>query len=176
MDIFKQKRNLTITIIILVIINIVTITLLWIGRPEVNELRGKGPADNKNIQKLLKDELGFSDEQTNEYLALREKQRKETRKINREMRRVKREMFDKAFEQDDNTLSDSLLNLTLEHQAQLEKAMFNHFVGLKEICNDDQKEKLKEIIHKLFAPPHPPGGDRPPPHHARGDRPPPPRD
>jgi len=172
MDIFKQKRNLVITIVILVALNIITISLLWIGRPQrIENRRGGGQMRNKaHIQKLLKEELGFSKEQASQFLTIREKHIKNTRQINEEMRRIKRQMFDLAIEESNHqSFSDSLLNVTLEKQTQLEKAMFHYVIDIKELCNSEQKVKLKELMHKLFAPPPPPKQKGPPPSHLRGD-------
>lgn len=169
MDVFKQKRNLVITIVILVILNIITLSLLWIGRPQPNKYRPMG--NNNHIQKLLKEELGFSDEQTKHFLEIRENHIKNTKQLNEATKRIKKQMFDLALDEtDQQSVSDSLLNLTLEKQKRLEKAMFQHFIDIKNLCNPEQKVKLKKLMHKLFAPP-PSGGPDGPPSFQRGDRP-----
>ncbi len=91
MDVFKQNRNLLLTIIVLVILNIVTLTLLWIGRPEA-------PRENKvHIQKRLMEELNFSEKQAEQYIALREDHQKNLMLINEEIKKVKKEMFDQVL-------------------------------------------------------------------------------
>ena len=163
MDIFKQKRNLILTIVLLVILNIITLSLLWIGRPQPNE---NGPLDGQkgnkaHIQKLLKEELGFTVKQANQFISIRDKHLKNTRLISEEIRRVKRQMFDQAMgESNQQSISDSLLTLTLEKQKELEQAMFQHFIDINNLCTTDQKNNLKKLMHKLLAPPHPDG----PPH------------
>jgi Spy/CpxP family protein refolding chaperone len=175
MDIFKQKRNLVLTIVFLVILNIVTLSLLWFGRPQ-SDLR-KGPRgseqNTEHIQKLLKEELGFNNNQAEKYIAIRDKHRKNTRHLNEEIRKLKKEMFDQALQNNDQAMiSDSLLNLAQEKQSQIEKLTFQQFLNLKKICNPEQNMKLQKLMHRLLAPPHldrhgepppPPRGERPPP-------------
>ena len=166
MDIFKQKRNLLITIVLLVILNIITISLLWIGRPQPNEGRrvDRPMGKNNHIQRLLKEELGFSEKQVNQFLTIREKHIKNTSEINDESKRIKKQLFDLALEEtNQQSVSDSLLNLTLEKQKELEQAMFQHFIEIKNLCNPDQKLNLKKLMHKLFSPPQLGSPDGPPP-------------
>ncbi|MCB9250011.1 MAG: hypothetical protein H6613_16425 [Ignavibacteriales bacterium] len=74
MDMIKQNRNLIITIIVLVIINIVALLLLWLGKPKNDFRRGleRDSNDKVRIQKMLKEELGFSTEQAKQFITLRE--------------------------------------------------------------------------------------------------------
>ena len=73
-------------------------------------------------------------------------------------------MFDLALEEtNQQSVSDSLFNLTLEKQKELEHAMFQHFIEIKNLCNPDQKTNLKKLMHRLFAPPQPGSPEGPPP-------------
>ena len=185
MDIFKQRRNLVVTIVVLILLNIVTLLLLWFGRPKYDSQNGIGMPERERgqVQKLLKEELNFSEKQTEQYIVLRKEHRENTIQLNKEIRKIKREMFDHVLLNDGTALSDSLLKLTLEKQAQIEKLTFQHFQELKKICNSDQLQKLMKIMHRILGPPQsekmggpplpPPGENRedyhPPP---RGERPP----
>lgn len=178
MDVFKQKRNLILVIVILVIFNLTTLFLLWFGNParQAGYLEGENVGKNtEKIQQLLKKELGFDDEQTEKYMQLRTEHQQESIKLNRELNLVKKEMFDKIIEDNESTsLSDSLLSLTLEKQSQIEKLTFNHFLSLKKLCNSEQQKNLKFLMHGIFGPP-PPGGrpDVPPTGEMREGHPPP---
>jgi len=178
MDIFKQNKNLTITIVVLVILNLITVSLLWLGKPKHNAPRGaENVIDEKvHVQNLLKEELGFNEKQTQKYLQLRSEHHRQTRKLHDELNMLKREMFDKILEDETSTeLSDSLLSLTLEKQSQIEKLTFNHFLSLKKICNSDQQKNLKTLMHGIFTQP-PPGvrPNGPPSREMREGHPPPP--
>jgi len=172
MDIFKQKRNLIFTIVFLVILNIITLLLLWFGRPQ-NNLRGgsRGPEHNsEHIQRILNKELGFNDLQAKKYIKMRDKHRQNTKQLNEDIKKLKKEMFDQALKDNNqSTLSDSLLHLTQVKQAEMERMTFQHFLNLKKLCNPDQQKILQQLIHKLFAPPI---DERMPPPPPRGDLPP----
>lgn len=182
MDKTKHNRNLIITIVVLVIINIAALLLLWLGKPKNDNMRGtKNIGDEKvRIQNMLKEELGFSTEQVEKFLILRENHHKKSVELNDELMIVKRKMFEEAMYGDKSIISDSLLNLSLEKQSQLELLTFKHFLKLKEICTPDQKKKLFEIVDRLLVksqqggPPRGEMPDEPPPGEFREGHPPPP--
>lgn len=167
MDIFKQNRNLKIAIIILVVLNILALTFLWLGRPEnhpQNTAFARPIEEPNRIKTLLRDELGFNEKQADEYLNLRRSNRMAIDKLEREIRKIKKQMFDEALKEGANIeISDSLLNLAQLKQANIEKLTFRHFVQLKNICKPEQKDKLKDLLHKILQP-MPEGNIPPPPH------------
>ena len=163
MDIFKQKNNFIITIVVLVILNLITLSLLWIGRPS-NKLSERSGVPGKNqihIQKLLKEELNFTEVQAEQYIVLRESHQKNLIQIDKEIKKIKKEMFDKVLLENSTYISDSLLNLSLEKQGELEKITFSHFQDLKKICNKDQQVKLMKLMHNILGPPKPQRMDGP---------------
>jgi len=166
MDIFKQNRNLMIVVIILVILNITTLTFLWLGKPKNPPhrefVRNRIEEPNK-IKTLLKNELGFDEQQSEEYLKLRRDNRRKIEKLNFEIRKIKKQMFDEALKEgSNNTNSDSLLNLAQSKQTEIERLTIQHFVNLKNLCKPDQIGKLEMLVHRLL-PPRPEGNNPPPP-------------
>ncbi|MBD3289491.1 periplasmic heavy metal sensor [candidate division KSB1 bacterium] len=162
MDIFKQNRYLIFVIILLVILNIGTLSMLWFGksqRPAHLPDRQHPENERVRLQELLQSELGFDEAQVEQYLHLRREHREKIDHLNTEIRRVKRQMFDEVLaENPQPTISDSLLNLAQEKQAQIEKLTFRHFLDLKKLCKPEQQDKLRLLMHELFRQPHP-GGD-----------------
>ncbi len=156
MDIFKQNRNLMIVVIILVILNITTLTFLWLGKPKnpsPREFVRNKIEEPKRIKTLLKNELGFDEQQSEEYLKLRKDHRRKIDKLNFAIRKIKKQMFDEAFKEGSNVaISDSLLNLAQTKQAEIESLTFQHFVKLKNLCRPNQKNKLQLLIHEFFQP------------------------
>ena len=174
MDIFKQKRIFLVVITILVLLNLTTIILLWVGKPKRNLDRSELPKNRTGrIEQLLEKELNFNAQQIEQYLQLREKHHENLVGLNQEIRKIKKEMFDLILNDDYNqTLRDSLLNLSLEKQRKIEELTFEHFLDLKEICSEEQEKELTKIMHRIFGPqhmrsnregPHPQKGDRFPP-------------
>jgi len=178
MDIFKQNRYLILVIILLVILNLGTLITIWLGRPHQHPFQNDNQGsekENMHIQQLLKDELGFNKEQAKQFLDLQRELHNQTTPINDEIKRLKKQMFDKVLENNISpTLSDSLLKLTMEKQAQIEQLTFRHLLELKKMCNPEQQKKLQLLMHVMHGPseegnndghPPPPGGinDRQPP-------------
>jgi periplasmic protein CpxP/Spy len=168
MDIFKRNKNLKITIVILVVLNLATITLLWLGKPKHDDMRESAKKENQEvrIKEMLKKELDFSDEQAEQFLELRENHKEKAIALEDELTELKKEMFNEAMYNSNMNISDSLLNLTLESQRQLEIITFQHFQKVKQICTPEQQEKLFKLMHRLLGPP-PKGG--PPPDGPRGE-------
>ncbi|MCF8243296.1 MAG: hypothetical protein K9J16_18115 [Melioribacteraceae bacterium] len=155
MDFIKQKRLITIVIVLLVILNIATITLLWLGkpdhRPEYEKITPE--QENKQIGRLLNETLGFDKKQIDEYLKIRKLHKEKVNTIQEEIRKTKKEMFSAVLSNDESvTISDSLLSVTENLHAQIEKLTFKHMQDLKALCNEEQKRELKNMIHKLFEP------------------------
>ncbi len=166
MDIFKQKRNLITTIVILVIMNFITLFILWLGKPNHNIIQGSKDDGTEKVrmQEMLKEELGFSNDQAEQFLALRKNHQENTMRLDDELMHVKKEMLEEAMYSNAPSISDSLLNLSLKKQGQLELITFQHFQKLKQICTHEQRKKLFELVHRLIGPRQrggPPPGERP---------------
>ena len=151
MDIFSEKRTLTGIIILLVILNLATLLMLWLGRPHTLA-QPKGPAaEQKHLQRLLQDDLGFDATQANTYSRLRADHRAQSRQLIQEIRQLKKQMFDDVLQDTPQpALSDSLLQLTQEKQAQLERLTYQHLLDLKKLCTPEQQQALRLLMHDLF--------------------------
>lgn len=181
MDPFKLNRRLLYVIGILVILNLATLVTLWLGRPERQPPAGPergSDQDQARIGQLLRDHLGFDQQQTDQYLKARQEHREQIKVLDDEIRELKRQMFsDVLRDYPEPTLSDSLLALTQKKQAIIEQLTFQHLLYLKRLCRPEQREKLSFLIQDLFRP-KPQGGEAAPPPPAQGGGPPPrpPRD
>ena len=169
MDIFKQKRYMLLLIILLVIFNVSMLAILWIGRPPRRAESQRPPRTGKEqaqVQRLLKDELGFDKAQIEQFIHIRGKLNEQADQLDEEVRHLKKQMFDEVLQDNPRPmLSDSLLSLALEKQARIEKLTFQYFLDLKKICTPEQQEKLQILIHELFRAQHmeTKGGPPPPP-------------
>jgi Spy/CpxP family protein refolding chaperone len=151
MDIFSEKRTLVGIIIVLVIVNLGALIVLWIGRPQ-NGPPPKGPAtEQKHLQRLMHDELGFDAAQIDTYLQLRQAHREQAQQMEMEIRQLKKQMFDEVLQETpEPALSDSLLRLTQEKQAQLEQLTYQHLLDLKKLCTPEQQKELRLLISEVF--------------------------
>ena len=178
MDIFKQKRYLILVIVILVIMNLGTLFILWVGKPSPSPQKRSQVSheqEKARLEQLLKGELGFDENQVEQYLKMRYEHRKQSLTLNTKIHELKKQMYDEVFHDMPQQLSDSLLNLIQAKQAELEHITFQHFIDLKKLCKPDQQDKLKLLIDEFFSknsptginnenrPPPPPGGEALPP-------------
>lgn len=172
MDLFKKTRFLGLLVVLLIILNTTLLALIWVQKLKPPSHRPPHPQhrsmdeNSGEMRRFLEAELGFDESQSEEYLLLRRRHRERIEELSRELNSVKKEMFDTVLEEDTRpTLSDSLLDLSLEKQAEIERLTFQHFLDLKELCEPGQQEKLKLLMHELFRrrPPPPGRGGRPRP-------------
>jgi len=168
MDIFKQKRYLVLVIILLVILNLSTLLMLWLDRPQ-QPVRQERPEKSRQEEAQtvlsLRDELGFSDVQSEQFSRLRRDHREQMQHLNDEIRQIKMKMFEEVLKDDPRpALSDSLLKLAQEKQIEIEQLTFQYLLDLKELCNPEQQKKLRLLIDELFRrPPERKDDSRPPP-------------
>ncbi|UOD35135.1 hypothetical protein DSN97_02010 [Deferribacteraceae bacterium V6Fe1] len=169
MDIFKQIKFLRLLVFILVLLNISTLSVLWYsGFSKKDGQRFRPPvSEEKQVKRLLKENLGFNDEQVEKYLKLRKEHHKKALVIESEIKRLKKEMFDSLLTDNGaKEIPESILQEILKKQATLERLTFYHFLDLKNLCGADQKEKLKILMSEVFRQKEPPlkERDRLPPH------------
>lgn len=157
MDIFKQKRYMVLIIIVLIIFNLSTLTMLWVGRPP-QSIGDQAPINPRKkqaqLEMLLKSELMFNDAQIERFLDLRDKHNRQTNTLSMDIKELKREMFDKVLLAEPQLMiSDSLLRITMDKQAELERLTFEHFLNIKNLCNPEQQKKLRILTHEVLGPP-----------------------
>lgn len=166
MDIFAKKRFTLWTIILLVVLNISTISMLWLNQknrpgvpPPLRALR----QDQRTLQFLQK-ELNLTDAQIQQYDQLRQAHAHQTRGLINDIRGLKQKMMDEIFnDEPDSTKAMEIAGLIGEKQTEVERMTFNHFLDLKELCGKDQIGKLKGLIDEFFRSNPPPGQQRPRP-------------
>jgi len=101
---------------------------------------------------------------------VRQEHRSQAQQLNDEIRQLKKQMFDEVLEDSPQSqLSDSLLGLVQEKQADLEQVTFQHFLDLKKLCKPEQRDNLKLLMREAFRQKSGPRDDGMPP-------PPPPED
>ena len=180
MDIFTKKCVTFWIIFLLVVLNISTVSMLWLNQnrgPGAPPPRGKERQDHRTLE-FLQRELDLTDEQILQYNQLRQEHAEQTRVLINDIRRLKQEMMDEMFyDEPDTTKAMEIANLISKKQTEVERITFNHFLDLKELCGMEQVDKLRGLVDEFFRRNLPPGQQEPPPPQ-RQDRPmnPPPRE
>lgn len=178
MDFFTKNKMLFWCVIILAVLNVITLTSFWMGKPP----QGLAP-DSKGGQdggKIMAERLQLSAEQAKQIEQIRSEHFMRTRPLQDDIHKIRLDILDEIFSFDPNqTKIQNLLAEISSKQNQFEKYLFTHFQELKNTCNEDQAKELKIMLRDLIESTRPRDPERRPhgPEHGMqpGRRPPPPR-
>jgi len=152
MDIFREKRATTWTIIILVVINLVALgTILWhmTRRPQGPPPPQRGVSDQ--TQYFLRNELDLSEKQAQRFEELGRHHHQESMRIQDDINRLTAEMMAELFQKEPDLEKVKILAEDIGSiEAEKEMLLFNHFLNLAEVCEPGQREKFNTIIHELL--------------------------
>jgi len=155
----ESLRFLKIVIICLLVVNIGTLSFIWLhhghGGPPPPHGRG-------DVAGFLTHELNFSPEQEKQFDQLREEHHHAMEKFQDEGRERHHQLFDLLHASTaDSAAIQSAAKGIAENQSQIEVVTFHHFQQVRAICNPEQQKKFDEIIDealRMMAPgPHGPG-------------------
>ena len=134
MDILTKKHFTFWIIFLLVILNISTISMLWLNQNRRSDAPPplRAPKHDQRTLGFLQKELDLTDAQILLYDQLRQAHKQQTRGLINDIRRLKQEMMDEIFnDEPDTTKAMELADLIGEKQAEVERITFNHFLDLK---------------------------------------------
>lgn len=141
-------RNNAVLITIIAALLIVNLGLLYYGfwRDEKHERRENPERVDRGRMKLEK-EVGFNEQQLNQFEELRQKNRQDLKPMFEELRIAKDSFYSLLYLPD---IPDSLItqraNAVSEKQEAIDRKMFQHFNSLKKIATPDQKVKLDSFM------------------------------
>jgi len=135
-------------IIVLVLLNISTLTFVWLNKTSTNHPNHHPPHPPKHGKRMdvrgyLEKEIGFNKEQLKQFDISRDKHRKALHTGHDKIRDTKHILL--------STLepNDSLFNIMGSAQIEIEKAILIHFKEIKEICNEEQKPLIDDVFVKI---------------------------
>jgi len=167
---------LLILIGVLVVLNVLLLATIWNRQLSVQPIPDRPVERNGRVHHLLKQELGWNDEQLWQFDQERRRLREQTLPVLEEIHRLKREMFDASMgSSPDMDRINKLAADIGEKQALMEQYTAQHVVSLRAICTDDQREKLANFLQELLQMGRPEGMERPVRPRPEGRRQPPPR-
>ena len=161
MDLIKQNKFIGWVIAVLVVLNISTITIIWMqsGKKEPYIVNEQGNPTQGSVR-LIQREIGMSDDQTNKFLEMRKELQEKMRKTNDELDNLKLGLVEEIFKPvSDIKRVDSMVGIIGNLQSKVEKMRFEHFRSLEQICNEEQREKLQPVLKEVFG--KKPPNDRP---------------
>ncbi len=152
MDWLTQNKLIKWLIGILLVVNIVTITALWLlisKKPPLPQICNAKPPGGIE---LLQKELNLTDEQA----ALFERYRKENfEKANalfKDLNETKNLLFEATVKANpDPSVVDNLISKISIILTELEISRFKHFRDLLDVCTEEQKEKFIPVIRELLV-------------------------
>lgn len=188
MDFFQKPKILTVTIIVLFLLNIGTIGFLIFHRPprpfhdDMRQPKMEMPDLNApDARGFLEEQLNFNDKQKEDFNKLRDEHHKAVMVIQDSIRTLKDRLFDQvSITPIDETKINSICTSIGEYQKQIELTTFYHFQKVRALCDDNQKQifdhVIKDVIKMMDIHGHqmPPGNQMMPPGHEHGLPPPPP--
>lgn len=167
MDSITRNKRLGWVVLLLVVMNIVSLSALWIGytkRPG-RETPGKGG------DKFLEQKLELRPEQTEKLKALRVSHFNKVEGLKREFRESRKGLHEFWKVENGAAQAKGLAEKIGRLQADIELEIFTHFSDIREICDDKQKKVFDSIIEDVLQGGmrrEGPAGNRPPPRQGRG--------
>lgn len=152
MDFQDKNKVLVWTIITLLIVNILTLSLLWVSRVSEPE-RLPIPGSKESLQegaKFLEKELNLTKDQIQKFIIARNKHVEESKDYHNKIYNLKKTILEEVFK--DNPDSLKIHNMSNEIgvlQSKLELVLAKHFNDLSTYCNHAQKEKLFLILNDM---------------------------
>ena len=152
-------KILTYSVIGLLLLNIGIIGFLFFSKPNRNQ-----EVNHRKPKEFISEKLHFDANQNEKYESIIPIYKDKIDSLDAINRKLKSELYSQLKLQVVNSaIKDSIINLFLANQKQIEEAHFKHFQDIKNICNPSQLEDfnaLTQDLVKMFSnqnsKPHPP--------------------
>ncbi len=145
----SKNKILLITVIILLLTNIAMLAFFLSKDP------GKKGAHNGReaaMAEFLKNDIGFTAQQMQDYDTISKKHREKVKAIFDEMRSSKEQQLK---ELGTAGFSDSAINLAVdrsaENQKMIERGMLVHFTEIRKLCTPEQLPKFDSLFYKVMS-------------------------
>ncbi|HRO70377.1 MAG TPA: Spy/CpxP family protein refolding chaperone [Chitinophagaceae bacterium] len=144
-----RNKNLLIIIGVLLLTNIALLVFFLSQKPG-KQSTAAVKNERPGIGEMLKNEVGFTDDQIAKYKELKEEQRQTIKPMYDDMRKTKESMFQLLG----HPAADSLVNQVTDAIAQKQKALdlqtFSYFRKVRSLCTAEQQPKYDSLILHTF--------------------------
>jgi len=147
--IFRNTKTLLLLIAILLVSNIsLLLYFLVFNKHEKIENRGR---PREAIVDFMKKEIGFNEEQSNQFKKLHEAHVDSMKLLSENVRKAKLEYFGLLRQEKitDSAIRAAAARLSMD-QAAFESHNFYHFREVRSLCNDSQKVKLDTMVNRMI--------------------------
>ncbi|MCO6497712.1 MAG: hypothetical protein J5I50_08640 [Chitinophagaceae bacterium] len=157
MSIKSSNKILLLIIGALLITNLVML-FLYVLKPKNQHFEGRFRGQDSGLVPVLRDKVGFDEQQIADYLELRSRQRQRTSETYSGMTEVKERFYFSIF---DNQIPDSLINNIADSIANKQKkvdlGMRNYFIEIRGLCKTEQQpafdSAFKRVIYRMIGMP-----------------------
>lgn len=144
----RKLTRPTLLIAALVLMNIATLTTLWL-RP-----MGPPPPGRPGADRFLIKELNLNEEQAAKFKRFREEHFEKTKGLDREMREGRRLIIEElAKNPPDTTAAFAIKQKHLSNIATLDSLLIDHYLELRKLLTTEQQEKLGHVFLESIRPP-----------------------
>ncbi len=141
----SKIKLLTLTVIVLMLINIITLAFFF----------SKRPMNRKNPKEVVIEKLHFDEKQVATYNELIEIHSEEIKTLNDDFLITKNNLYKELSKSDNKMVTDSLLLQLATLQNEIEKTHYNHFLAIKKLCKPQQLNDYNALtneLSKIFSP------------------------
>jgi protein CpxP len=144
-----KTKFLTISVIVLLVLNLGTITFLFTRRPPPPfKIEQEGP------RKIIIERLGFDKNQIDQYEMLIQKHHEVIKELQDDIKRKKNELYETLTSSD--TSKVTIIEQKISYlQLEIEKTYYQHFQAIKALCKPNQLIKFNDLVKdlaKMFKP------------------------
>lgn len=146
-------------IIVLAIMNISTFITILIHSsrtsettPELSEQFNYESSSVQYSGRYFRDHLNLSKAQMSLFSEFNPEFRRQVRNINLSLVRMRQQMIEEMAAETSDTLKLNLLSDSIGHlHTDLKKLTYRYYMDFKNICNQEQQEKLEQMFGEMFA-------------------------
>lgn len=164
----NTARLIVIAVVATIIINVILITMIW--SKDSSSVSKKGPAPIEEINAYIIKEMGYDEEQAEQYKRISIVHHETQRNLHIEYREIKHRLTRSMFDQNEDEVQRLLEDLT-EVVQEKEMELYRFFKEVAQISSDGQERKFGRIFREATGAPEyernpmdKPKGPRPPKH------------
>lgn len=140
--------------ILMLVLNILTLTALWMTRPASQPWRGDGE-DGRNRQAMhqqMKEVIGLSEDQTKAMGRMRRDHFDEMRTLRRNLEETRRRYLRSSLTDTSpsSIRRDSLMDQLTRQYTLIDQAMAQHIQDMQSVLHEEQRELFQELILDSF--------------------------
>ena len=152
---------------VLVVLNVFLISSIWLKRDGTHPGPDQGPPGGEKASDFLAEQLHLSPQQTTDFTTLKHTHHEAVMALQEKGKELHQVFFDQLKNNSvDSVQIKEMAAAIANNQTQIELLTFKHFVQVRKLCDDKQRQKFDEIIQEVLqrmSGPHGKQGPPPPP-------------